>query len=275
MKKLCLGIILPVLILLAVSFISSCYRNPVTGRSSLSLVDDATVTSLANQQYAAFLSANPPVMGTTNTDMVKRTGSRLATAVHAYLSNVGKSSLVNGYKWEFNLVNNPQANAWCMPGGKVAVYTGILPFTQTEAGLAVVMGHEIGHAVARHGNERMSQMLLQRYGGVALSALLSSQPSATQSVFNTAYGVGSTLGSLAYSRNQEYEADEMGLYFMAMAGYDPSEAVGFWERMAAKGGSGMPEFLSTHPNDRSRIQHIRDLLPKAMQYYRGSVAQKN
>jgi predicted Zn-dependent protease len=236
-------------------------------------VDDASVTSLASKEYVAFLSANPPVMGTTNTEMVKRVGAKLSMAVEAYLANINKADQVRGYQWEFNLVNNAQANAWCMPGGKVVVYTGILPMTQTEAGLAVVMGHEIGHAIARHGNERMSQMLLTQYGGVALSTLMSSKPAQTQTVFNTAYGVGATLGTLAYSRNQEYEADEMGLYFMAMAGYDPAEAIGFWERMAAHGASGMPEFLNTHPNDRARIQHIKDLLPKAVEYYRGTMAQ--
>ncbi|MES2704002.1 MAG: M48 family metallopeptidase [Bacteroidota bacterium] len=267
MKKVFPIVIISFLLLPLLILMSSCYRNPVTGRTSLSLVDDGTVVSMANQQYSTFLTANPPVQGTAGTEMVKRVGVRMATAVREYLASSGQAGLINGYNWEFNLVNNAEANAWCLPGGKVVVYSGILPYTVTETGLAVVMGHEIAHAIARHGNERMSQALAQQYGGAALSAVVSTRPAEMQTVFNTAYGVTSTLGALAYSRKQEYEADEMGLYFMAMAGYNPTEATEFWGRMAARGGARPPEFLSTHPGNDDRISHIRTLLPKAMRYY--------
>ncbi|MCD6013128.1 MAG: Peptidase family [Flavipsychrobacter sp.] len=256
-----------VCLVISVLFASCFYKNPVTGRRSLALVDDASVLSVANQQYTTFLSTNPPVQNA-NAEMVKRVGSRMSTAVAQYLGSIGQASLIKDYRWEYNLVNNAEVNAWCMPGGKVVVYSGILPLTQDETGLAVVMGHEIAHAVAKHGNERMSDQLVAQYGGVALSQLLSGKPAETQKLFNTAYGVGSTLGVLAYSRKHESEADEMGLYFMAMAGYDPNAAIGFWQRMAAKSGGKPPEFLSTHPSDQTRINDIKKLLPKAMTYYK-------
>jgi predicted Zn-dependent protease len=266
MKKQ-LGILLILFyILLCVVLFSCFYKNPVTGRTSLALVDDATVTTMATQQYSTFLTTNPPIQGA-NTEMVKRVGGKLSAAVAQYLAGINQSSLIKDYRWEYNLVNNAEANAWCMPGGKVVVYSGILPLTQDETGLAVVMGHEIAHAVARHGNERMSDQLVAQFGGVALSELMTGKPAQTQALFNTAYGVTSKLGVLAYSRKQEGEADEMGLYFMAMAGYDPNAAVGFWQRMAAHSGAKPPEFLSTHPSDKARIDHIKQLLPKAMTYY--------
>jgi predicted Zn-dependent protease len=263
-------------ILLSLSLIASalvfdsCYKNPVTGRSSLNLVDEGTMHTMANQQYATFLSQNPAVSSAQSRDaeMVQRVGSRMATAVQTYLAEKGQSSLLSGYQWQFNLVNNAQANAWCMPGGKVVVYTGILPLTQNEAGLAVVMGHEIAHAVARHGNERMSQELAVQAGGSALSVALANQPGTTQNIFNTVFGVGSQLGTLSYSRKHESEADHMGLIFMALAGYNPNEAVPFWQRMASKGGAKPPQILSTHPADATRIANIQKLLPEAMKYYR-------
>jgi predicted Zn-dependent protease len=263
-------------ILLALSLIAatlslaSCYQNPVTGRTSLNLVDEGTMNSLATQQYTTFLSQNPPVStsGSRDAEMVQRVGSRLAAAVQTYLAEKGQSSLIAGYQWQFNLVNNNQANAWCMPGGKVVVYSGIMPLVQNETGLATVLGHEIAHAVARHGNERMSQQLAAQAGGAALSVALSSKPSQTQDIWNSVYGVGSTLGTLSYSRKHESEADRMGLIFMALAGYNPSEAVAFWQRMGAKGGAKPPEIISTHPSDATRIAQIQKLLPEAMTYYR-------
>jgi predicted Zn-dependent protease len=250
--------------------LDSCYKNPVTGRSSVNLVDEGTMRSLATQQYATFLSQNPPVAATTSrdADMVQRVGSRLASAVQTYLAQKGQSSLISGYQWEFHLVNNNEANAWCMPGGKVVVYSGIMPLVQNEAGLAVVLGHEIGHAIARHGNERMSQQLLVQAGGEALSVAVSSKPQQTQNIFNTVFGVSTQLGTLAYSRRQESEADHMGLIFMALAGYNPNEAVPFWQRMAAHSGPKPPAFLSTHPADATRIKDIQGWLPEAMKYYR-------
>lgn len=246
----------------------SCFKNPVTGRNSLNVVSESEMRTMARQEYASFLAQNPPVNGTRDAEMVKRIGQRMSTAVQQYLSSIGKQDLVSGYQWEFNLVNNNEANAWCMPGGKVVVYTGILPVAQNENGLAVVMGHEIAHAVARHGNERMSQQLTAQLGGIALSTALSSKPEQTKQIFNTAYGVGSQLGMLAYSREQESEADEMGLYFMALAGYNPNEAVTFWSRMAQQSGGQSVEFLSTHPSNSRRIAQIKEWLPKAMGMYK-------
>lgn len=259
----------PALIIALLLLLAACYKNPVTGRSSLNLVDESTMRTMANQQYASFLSTNRPQQGTKDVDMVKRVGSRIATAVQQYLASKGQQDLVAGYQWEFNLVNNNEANAWCMPGGKVVVYSGILPLVQNEAGLAVVMGHEIAHAIARHGNERMSQALAAEFGGEALSVALSTKPAATQNLFNAIYGVGSQLGTLAYSRKQESEADQMGLIFMAMAGYNPNEAVNFWQRMM-RGSNGQkpPELLSTHPSDTRRINQIKNWIPEAMRYYK-------
>ncbi len=266
MKSLSL---LRALVLATVVFAApACYRNPVTGRSSLNLVDEGTLNNMSQQQYASFMASNKAVNGTGDATQVKRVGEKLAAAINRYFASKGQSNVLNGYKWEFNLVNSKEANAWCMPGGKVVVYSGILPVTKTEAGLAVVMGHEIAHAIARHGNERMSQGLVQQAGGAALSVALANKPAETQQLFNTAYGVTSNVvGILLYSRKHESEADEMGLIFMAMAGYDPNEAVAFWQRMAALGGSKPPELLSTHPGDQTRIDQIKKLVPKAMQYY--------
>lgn len=201
--------------------------------------------------------------------MVKRTGARIKDAVERYFASQGMSGRLSSYKWEFSLVEDKEINAWCMPGGKVVVYTGILPVAQGEAGLAVVMGHEIAHAIAEHGNERMSQGLLAQFGGMALADALAAQPAATKQLWMTAYGVGAQYGAiLPYSRLQESEADRLGLIFMAMAGYDPREAVPLWQRMAAqKGGQAPPEFLSTHPADATRIEKIRTLLPEATRYY--------
>lgn len=246
---------------------NSCFTNPVTGRKSLNLAEESDIAKMANTQYTSFLSTNPLVQGTGDANMVKRVGAKMAAAVTEYLASKGQQNLVSGYAWEFNLVNNAQANAWCMPGGKVVVYSGILPLTQNETGLAVVMGHEIAHAVARHGNERLSAQLVAEFGGQTLSALMSSNSAGAQQVFNTVYGLGAGGAVLAYSRKHETEADEMGLYFMALAGYDPNEAINFWQRMAAKGGAKPPEFLSTHPSDSRRIQDIKGWIPRATQYY--------
>lgn len=258
------GLIVALLLLLA-----ACYTNPITGRSSLNLVDESTMRTMANQQYTSFLSTNRPQQGTKDVDMVKRVGQRIATAVQQYLTSRGEQQLISGYQWEFNLVNNNEANAWCMPGGKVVVYSGIMPLVQNEAGLAVVMGHEIAHAIARHSNERMSQALAAQMGGEALSVALSTKPAATQNLFGALYGVGSQLGTLAYSRKQESEADHMGLIFMAMAGYNPNEATNFWQRMMnASKGNKPPELLSSHPSDQRRVSQIRAWIPEAMKYYK-------
>jgi len=176
---------------------------------------------------------------------------------------------VKNYKWEFNLVNDKSVNAWCMPGGKIVFYSGIMPITKTEKGIAVVMSHEIAHAIARHGNERMSQQLALQAGGVTLAVLLKDKPKEAQALFLAAYGVGATVGlSLPFSRKHESEADQMGLAFMALAGYDPHEAVSFWERMAANSSGQPPEWMSTHPSHETRIRKIKEYMPEAMKFYK-------
>lgn len=250
--------------------LSACSTVPITGRSQLNLIPGSSMLSMSLQQYDQFLKEHKLSTNQEQTQMVKRVGLKIQNAVERYFASNGLSSQLANYKWEFNLVEDKQLNAWCMPGGKVVVYTGILPVTKDETGLAVVMGHEIAHAIAEHGNERMSQGLMAQMGGVALSTALSTQPAATQQLWMAAYGLGSQYGAiLPYGRLQESEADHLGLIFMAMAGYSPNQAVGFWQRMAAqKGGNTTPEFLSTHPADATRIQNIQRLIPEAMKYYR-------
>ncbi|MCC2546530.1 M48 family metallopeptidase [Hymenobacter sp. BT175] len=248
---------------------AGCTTVPITGRQQLSLVSDAEMNTLAEQQYREVLSKSQLSADANQTAMVRRVGQRIQQAVETYFRQQNASDQLAGYAWEFNVIqDDKQQNAWCMPGGKVAVYTGILPITQDETGLAVVMGHEIAHAVAKHGNERMSQGLVQQLGGQALSAALSSKPEATQSIFLQAFGVGSSVGLLKYGRNQETEADHLGLIFMAMAGYNPDGAVAFWQRMeAGQNGAAPPEFLSTHPSSGTRIANIQRELPEARKYY--------
>jgi predicted Zn-dependent protease len=248
----------------------SCATVPLTGRSQLHLVSDNSMTQMSFSQYDKFLTEHKLSTDKHQVSMVKRVGRRIQHAVEKYLTDQGMSRLLDGYNWEFNLVDSKEENAWCMPGGKVVVYSGILPITRDETGLAVVMGHEIAHAVANHGNERMSQGLLVQLGGMGLAVALKEEPAATQQLWMTAFGVGSQYGILLpFSRTQEKEADHLGLIFMAMAGYDPHAALDFWQRMAAKkkGKGQPPEFLSTHPSDSTRIAQIRRLIPKAMTYY--------
>ena len=256
--------------LLLASFIISCTQNLVTGRKQLSLVSEEELQAQAKQEYQTFLNANKVVSTTTNKDaeMVRRVGTRIATAIKTYYDGKGMPSVLEGYQWEFNLVDNKEVNAWCMPGGKVVIYTGLVPITQNEAALAVVIGHEISHAVAQHGSERMSQALLQQLGGVALQVALANKPAETQNLFLSAYGVGSTVGVLLpFSRKEESGADKYGLYFSALAGYNPQEAIPFWQRMSAAGGAKPPEFLSSHPSDATRIANIESYMPQAMAYY--------
>lgn len=248
----------------------ACSTVAVTGRKQLNLIPSSTMLSMSTEQYGEFLNANQLSQDGEKTWMVKRAGARIQKAVEQYFADRGISDKLKDYDWQFNLVESEEVNAWCMPGGRVVVYTGILPITKDESGLAVVMGHEIAHAIAEHGSERMSQMLLTQLGGVALSKAVEDEPEKTQQLWMTAFGVGAQIGVLLpYSRLHENEADHLGLIFMAMAGYDPNVAVGFWERMAKmKGGGAPPEFLSTHPSDETRIKKIKELLPEAMQYYR-------
>ena len=256
------------IILLALT-VYYCSTVPLTGRSQLNLIPSDEMLSMSFQQYGDFLKENKVSSNQKDVNMVKRVGVKIQHAVEQYMADNNLSDRLKGYNWEFNLVQDDQVNAWCMPGGKVVVYTGILPITKDETGLAVVLGHEIAHAIAEHGNERMSQGLLQQLGGVALTVALKNEPETTRNLYLTAYGLGSTIGViLPFSRTQESEADHLGLIFMAMAGYNPNEAPAFWERMSANSGGAPPEFLSTHPSDKTRINDITGWIPEAMKYYK-------
>jgi predicted Zn-dependent protease len=249
--------------------IQACTVVPLTGRKQLNLVPESEMIAMSLTSYTDFLKENPLSKDKTNAELVKKVGSDIAAAVIKFFADNNLSSQLDGYQWEFNLVKNDTTqNAWCMPGGKVVVYSGILPITKDKNGLAVVLSHEISHAVARHGNERMSQALLVQFGSIALNEAIKEKPEETKGIFNSAYGIGSQLGVLLpYSREHELEADKLGLIFMAMAGYDPQTAISFWERMSGLGGNKPPEFLSTHPSDATRINKIKSALPEAMKYY--------
>jgi predicted Zn-dependent protease len=249
--------------------IQSCSVVPLTGRKQLSLVPESEMISMSLTSYDTFLKENRLSDDKVNSNLVKEVGLNLSAAVNKYFADNNLSDRLKGYQWEFNLVkNDTTVNAWCMPGGKVVVYSGLLPVTRDKDGLAVVVSHEIAHAVARHGNERMSQQMLAQFGSLALNEAIKEKPQQTKNIFNGAYGIGTQVGvMLPFSREHELEADKLGLIFMAMAGYDPQTAVPFWERMAASGGRKPPEFLSTHPSDATRIDRIKEALPEAMKYY--------
>lgn len=255
--------------LVIAGLLAGCALNMVTGRSQLSLVPESQLQTMAIAQYNSFLHESN-VLGSGNRDaaMVDRVGARIANAITKYFNNKGQGAVLDGYNWEFNTVESKDINAWCMPGGKVVVYTGLLAVTQNETALAIVIGHEIAHAVAKHGSERMSQGLVQQLGGVALEVALSQKNQQTKDIFMQSYGIGSQLGAmLPWSRQQETEADQYGLIFAAMAGYNPQEAIPFWQRMAAVGGAKPPEFLSTHPSDATRMKKLNQFMPEAMKYY--------
>jgi predicted Zn-dependent protease len=250
-------------------FFVSCSSVPLTGRKQLSLIPESEMLSMSFSQYDQFLKEHPESNNQMQVAMVKKVGSKIAAAVEKYLSQNGLSQEIKNYQWEYHLVEDDQANAWCMPGGKIVVYTGILPITKDANGLAVVLGHEIAHAVAHHGNERMSQALLTQLGGIALSEALQSKPQETQALWMSVYGVGTQVGVLLpYSRTQESEADHLGLIFMAMAGYNPQGALDFWVRMEQQSQGSPPEILSSHPANQTRINDIKKELPEAMRYYK-------
>lgn len=247
--------------------LASCSTVPITGRKQLSLVSDSQIQEQAASSYKQFLNSSKTkvITGTSQATLVKKVGNKLAVAVNQYLTQQGIADQFN-FNWEFNLVQSDEVNAWCMPGGKVAIYTGILPVTLNETGLATVMGHEIAHAIARHSMEQMSQQLAKQAFGNVIGVATSG--SSYAGVINGIYGIGGQLATLKYSRGNESEADRMGLVIMAMAGYNPSESVKFWERMASGSTKGNPEFLSTHPSDARRINDIQKLLPEALKYYK-------
>ncbi len=260
-----------IILIVSLPLFIACNKNAVTGRNQLSLIPESQLQEMAVTQYKSFLTENKVVSTTSNKDaeMVVRVGTRIAHAITDYYTKQGKGDILKGYKWEFNLVDNKQVNAWCMPGGKVVVYTGLLPIAQNEAALAIVLGHEITHAVAQHGNERMSkEILAQGLGELANVATSGNQQ--VNNIFNTVYGPGSQLAyTLPNSRKEEYEADHYGLIFAAMAGYNPREAIAFWERMiAASNGQAPPEFLSDHPADANRIDKLNGYMNEALKYYK-------
>lgn len=246
-----------------------CSTVPITNRTQLSLLPENMMLDMSLTNYNSFLKENETLPSSNpKVKMTREVGHKIAGAVENFMRSEGRGKDLKNYSWEFNVVRNEQVNAWCMPGGKVVFYTGILPITQDRPGLAVVMGHEIAHAIAKHGNERMSQQLALTMGGLTLRYAMREKPEKTRQIFMTAYGVGSALGSLAYSRKHEYEADKIGMIFMAMAGYNPKRAVEFWKKMAQQGGGSPPEFLSTHPSDENRVQSLKEFLPEAMKYYK-------
>ncbi len=260
------------LVLVSLFLISGCATNTLTNRSSLSLVSDEQIMSSSVTQYQQFLSTNKvisPNSGNKDAAIVTKVSNRVITAIKKYYSDLGRTSELDGYSWEINTVVSNEANAWCMPGGKIVVYTGILPITQNEAALAVVIGHEVTHALAKHGKERMSQALLQQYGGQALNIALANKSKETQQLYGNAYGLGTQYGiMLPFSRKNEYEADKYGLVFTALAGYDPHEAISFWKRMAqSSGGQKPPEFASTHPSDENRIAQLQSIMDETVSKY--------
>ncbi len=272
MKKVVLASLTVVVTMIA------CSRVPISNRNQLLLVSDQELNAQALVSYKQFLDTNRVVsVSNSGTQMVRRVGERIARAATQYFQSVNRPEYLNGFNWEYNLVENKQVNAWCMPGGKVVVYTGILPVTQNEAGLATVLGHEISHAIAKHGAERMSQGMLAQgllaAGQVGLGLAMSGKRNETQNLWNQVYGLAAPIGAqvalLKYGRDQESEADHLGVIFMAMAGYNPDEAVTFWSRMAQASANSQkpPQFLSTHPSDEKRIADLKRLMPEARKYY--------
>ena len=249
----------------AVALFLSCATNPFTGKKTLALVPNSQIFPTAFAQYDQFLNENKVITGTKDADMVKRVGQKIAVAAERWLNANGYQSYLEGYKWEYNLVEDKTVNAWCMPGGKIVFYTGILPIADGESGIAAIMGHEVSHALANHGQQRMSAGMLQQFGAVAGNVAIKDQQ--TLNIFNQAYGVGTTVGvMLPFSRNHESQADEIGLYLMAIAGYEPMEAANLWRRMSAQsGGQAPPEFFSIHPSNETRIKNIEALAPKAVE----------
>ncbi len=263
--------------LIVVLIISACSRVLISNRRQLNLIPSSSMLQMSFDQYGQFLEDNVISADVQKTEMVKRVGKNIQKAVEQYFIDNGLEDELTNYDWEFNLVESNEVNAWCMPGGKVVFYTGILPLTKDENGLAVVMGHEIAHAIAEHGNERMSQGLIAQLGGVALAMAVSEKPEKTQQMWMNAFGAGAQLGVLLpFSRLQESEADQLGLIFMSMAGYNPNYAISFWRRMAEmKDGQAPPEFISTHPSDENRITQIEKLIPEALKYYNTAVSVSN
>ncbi|HTY13389.1 MAG TPA: M48 family metallopeptidase [Candidatus Omnitrophota bacterium] len=261
---------LSLIAIVSLTIFSGCQQVPLTGRQQLLLVSDADALAIGKQQYDDTISKSKLSMDPAAKAMTLRVGTRLANAVDTFIKDNKLGSSVPAFNWEFNVIDDPKTvNAFCLPGGKIAVYTGILPVAKNDSGLAVVLAHEIAHAVAKHGAERLSQLLLANYGSVTLADAMKSEPKQTQDLLTLAYGVGANVGILLpYNRLQESEADHIGLILMARAGYDPREALSFWQRMEAIESGSTPEFLSTHPITSERIAAIQNELPEALKYYK-------
>lgn len=257
-------------ILAVAIWLAACSTVAVTNRKQLNLVSNEELIPMANKEYAQVIQKGPLSKNAEQTAMIRRVGANIQRAVERYMVTNGRSAELSLFAWEFNLIDDPKTvNAWCMPGGKVAFYTGILPICKDETGVAIVMGHEVAHAIANHGRERMSQQMAAQLGFDVLSVALGQNPTGSEQVLMQAVGAGTSLGMLKFSREHESEADHLGIIFMAMAGYDPNQAPTFWERMASAGGGNQPpEFMSTHPSHETRISDLKGWIPEAMQYYK-------
>jgi predicted Zn-dependent protease len=245
--------------------VAACSTNPFTGKKNLNLVSNSQIFPTAFAQYDEFLKENKVITGTKEAIMVTSVGQKIRAAAEKYLASIGQTAYLDGYEWEYKLVDSKEVNAWCMPGGKIVVYSGILPITKDEAGLATVLGHEVAHALLNHGAQRMSTDMLAQLGAQGVAVASSGKSQTTQQILQQAYGLGAQYGAiLPFSRSQESEADVIGLDLMAIAGYNPDNALNFWQRMQANsGGASVPEFLSTHPSGTTRINNITKEIPNA------------
>ena len=255
-------------VLIAILILTSCGSVPLTGRRQMLLISDAELISASLTQYSEYMQSATKSTDKTKSAMVERAGQKIASATEAYLKQIGLEKELSNFNWEFSLIKSEEVNAFCMPGGKIVVYEGLLPLVSSEDELAVVIGHEVAHAVAKHSNERMTQELLAQYGSSILNATLSTKSAAMQTIGGTIFGLGAQLGvMLPYSRKHEYEADYMGLVFMTMAGYNPDSAIAFWQKMSsASGGGNSSDFMSTHPSDSKRIAELQRRLPEMEKY---------
>lgn len=255
------------LLVLLVVIVYACATNPFTGKNELNLIGNNEIFASSFQSYSAFLNENKVITGTADASRIKTVGEKIKKAAEMYLKSVGQESYLDGYSWEYNLVDDPSVNAWCMPGGKIVFYTGILPICQNDAGIAVVMGHEVAHALLNHGKSRMQTAMGLELGGQVLGAATANKSATLQQAVAIAYTGGTQFGvMLPFSRSNETEADELGLRLMAIAGYNPDNAVPFWQRMAANsGGEAPPEWMSTHPSNTTRITNLQKLIPGAKQ----------
>jgi len=248
-----------------IGLIYSCATNPMTGKKDLNFVSNSELFPASFQQYTTFLKENKVISGTNDAKKVEEVGFKIKSAAEKYVAYLGQRGYLNGYQWEYKLIDSKEVNAWCMPGGKIVVYSGILPITKDDAGLATVLGHEVSHALANHGAQRMSAAELQQLGAVGVAVATGSKSAETQQMWQQYYGVGTEVGvMLPFSRGHESEADKIGLTLMAIAGYNPDDAIVFWQRMSSQaGGQKPPEFLSTHPSDATRIANLKALIPEA------------